>query len=95
MEAVQRNDENKPKLELVRSHVVSDGNRCPLCDLVHKICTCSEFKIRPTRLKDITLLCLGSVSSGESRHIAPVMLRSRTGQGQTFSTNPLVLKNLF
>ena len=44
MEAVRRNDENKPKLEVFRSHVVSDGNRCPLCDLVHKIFTCSEFK---------------------------------------------------
>ena len=43
MEAVQRNDENKPKLEPVRSHFVSDGNRCPLCDLDHKIFTCSEF----------------------------------------------------
>ena len=33
MEAVQRNDENEPKFGPVRSHVVSDGNRCPLCDL--------------------------------------------------------------
>ena len=44
----------------------------------------NSLKIRPTRLKDITLLGLGSVSASESRYIAPVMQRSRTGQGQTF-----------
>ena len=52
------------------------------------------LKIRRTRLKNITLLGLGKVSAGESRYIAPVILRSHTGQGQTFPTNELVLKNL-
>ena len=54
----------------------------------------NAFKIRPARLNDITLLGLGSVSAGESHYMAPVVLCSRTGQGQTFSKNALDVKNL-
>ena len=44
LEAVQREDENKSKSDIVRSHVVSNKISCPLCMAVHKLFSCPEFK---------------------------------------------------
>ena len=70
LEGVQRDDETKSKLDIVRSHVVSNKTSCPLCMAAHKLFLCPEFKKKAVKQRfefvKSKKLCLNCFTAGHS-----------------------------